>query len=87
MRGCPSDGQCYPAFKDVRDFKLTGGVIVKTCGSRSFRAWAAGPLLGSAAADGSECLYRVLGEELGDDHIAQLGFFYQQAVRGARDDG
>jgi PIN domain nuclease of toxin-antitoxin system len=50
-------------------------------------AWAAGPLLGSGAADGSECLYRVLGEELGDDYVAQLGFLDQQAVRGARDDG
>src|SRR6202000_1577244 len=30
--------------------------------------------LGSGATDGDECLYRVLGEELGDDQSAHLGF-------------
>jgi hypothetical protein len=63
------------------------GVIVKTCGSRSFSSLGGRSVTGSGAVDGSEGLYRVLGEELGDDHIAQLGFLDQQAVRGARDDG
>ena len=72
---------------EVRDAWFRDELLSRPVDQDLLVAWVASPLPGSGAADGSECPYRVLGEELGDHHVAQLGFLCQQAVRGTRDDG